>query len=111
MTAPEGRLVGAPPPANPAPAAALASYVGTYANAYYGDAEVAQKDGRLVLKLGPAGATFPLSHWDGDTFVLSPSSENAPPGSISTAKFSRGVPATLAVEYLDQDGLGTFTRK
>lgn len=111
MSAPEGRLVGAPAPANPAPAANLTAYAGTYANAYYGDAEVALKDGRLVLKLGPAGVAFPLSHWDGDTFVFSPSSENAPPGSISTAKFGRGNPATLAIEYLDEDGLGTFTRK
>jgi CubicO group peptidase (beta-lactamase class C family) len=111
MTAPEGRLVGAPPPANPAPAANLTAYAGTYANAYYGDADVALKDGRLVLKLGPAGVTFQLSHWDGDTFVFSPSSENSPPGSISAAKFTRGNPATLAVEYLDEDGLGTFSKK
>jgi CubicO group peptidase (beta-lactamase class C family) len=111
MMAPEGRLVGAPPPANPAPAATLASYAGTYANAYFGDAEIALKDGRLALKLGPAGVTFPLTHWDGDVFVFSPSSENSNPGSISTATFTRGNPATLKVEYLDEDGLGTFSKK
>lgn len=111
MMAPEGRLVGAPPPASPTPAADLATYAGTYANDYYGDADVSLHDGRLALKLGPAGTVLPLSHWNGDVFVFSPRSENANAGSISAATFTRGKPATLAIEYLDGDGLGTFVRK
>lgn len=111
MMAPTGRLVGAPPPANPARAADLASYAGIYANDYFGDADVSLKDGKLALKLGPAGLSFPLAHWDGDVFVFSPRSENANPGSISMATFSRGNPATLKIEYLDENGLATFTRK
>ena len=38
MEVPFGSLVGKQPPANPAPAAPLASYVGTYANDYWGPA-------------------------------------------------------------------------
>lgn len=111
MMAPTGRLVGAPTPANPKPAADLTAYAGTYASAYYGNADVAKSGNSLVLKLGPAGVTYPLRHWDGDVFVFSPMSENANPGSISTATFTRGKPATLAIEYLDGEGLGTFTKE
>ena len=53
MEKPVGSLVGKQPPANPAPAAPLASYVGTYDNDYWGPARVTEKDGKLQLALGP----------------------------------------------------------
>ena len=43
---PVGSLVGQQPPANPAPAAPLSTYVGTYTNDYWGPATVTEKDGR-----------------------------------------------------------------
>ena len=52
MEQPTGSLVGQKPPANPAPAAPLASYVGTYNNDYWGPARVTEKDGKLQLALG-----------------------------------------------------------
>ena len=52
MEEPTGSLVGQKPPANPAPAAPLSSYVGTYDNDYWGPARVTEKDGRLQLALG-----------------------------------------------------------
>jgi CubicO group peptidase (beta-lactamase class C family) len=106
LVAPVGSLVGQAAPANPAPAKSLADYAGTYANAFYGPATVTQKDGGLVLAMG-MGKTFPLTHWDGDTFTFKLDTENAPPGSISKATFAS---RKLTLEYYDDDGMGTFTR-
>jgi CubicO group peptidase (beta-lactamase class C family) len=113
MSAPVGRLAGAEPPAAPAPAAAEMDYVGTYDSDYFGPAEVAAGDGgELVLTLGPARAAFPLTHWTGDTFVLTPRGEDAPDGSRSAVTFVRegGHAVAMTVEFLDENGLGTFRR-
>lgn len=105
LVAPVGSLVGQPAPADPAPAKRLADYVGTYANAYYGPARITEQNGSLVLAMG-VGKTFPLTHWDGDTFMFKLDTENAPPGSISKATFHG---RQLNLEYYDE-GMGTFIR-
>jgi CubicO group peptidase (beta-lactamase class C family) len=107
MDKPEGSLVGRQAPVNPAPARPLDGYVGEYANPYWGPAKVAVSNGVLQLSLGPRGDTFPLSHWDGDTFTFMLQGENAPPGTISKATFAGN---DLTLEYFDRDKLGTFTR-
>jgi CubicO group peptidase (beta-lactamase class C family) len=107
MEKPVGSLVGQQPPASPAPAAPLQSYVGTYNNDYWGPATVTEKDGTLTLSLGPRGDTFGLTHWDGDVFTFGMITENAPPGTISKATFAGN---KLTLEYYDQHGTGTFVR-
>ncbi|MBW0011779.1 serine hydrolase [Mycobacterium sp.] len=107
MNNPEGSLAGKQPPADPAPARPLGDYVGVYANNYWGPATVTDRDGALQLSLGPQNRSFPLAHWDGDTFTFALTDENAPPGTTSKATFS---PNTLNLEYFDSDRLGTFTR-
>jgi hypothetical protein len=109
---PVGDLAGAALPKNPRPAQKLASYVGTYKNPYF-DAGTVQVEGdHLVLVLGPRQMKFPLTHWDGDTFAISPGGENAPEGSVSSVKFTGqgGHPGSMTVEYLNANGLGIFTR-
>ena len=106
MEQPTGSLVGQKPPANPAPAAPPASYVGTYNNDYWGPARVTEKDGKLHLALG-AKLDVPLDHWDGNIFTYSWVSENSPPGTISKATFDSN---KLTLEYYDTFGKGTFTR-
>jgi CubicO group peptidase (beta-lactamase class C family) len=106
MEKPVGALVGAPKPTNPAPPAALSSYVGTYDNPYWGPARVTERDGALLLAIGPK-LIVPLEHWDGNVFTFAFVAENSPPGSISKATFDGG---KLTLEYYDQDGMGTFTR-
>jgi Domain of unknown function (DUF3471) len=106
MEKPMGSLVGQKPPANPAPAAPLSSYVGTYHNDYWGPARVTEKDGRLQLELGTK-LNVPLDHWDGNAFAYSWVSENSPPGTISKATFDG---PKLTLEYYDELGKGTFTR-
>jgi CubicO group peptidase (beta-lactamase class C family) len=107
IDAPLGTLVGAKPPDRPVPAKPLSGYVGSYANDYYGPATVVEKDGALLLSVGPRGYTFPLTHWDGDEFTFSFISENSPPGSVSRATFAGD---KLTLEYFDDDKMGTFTR-
>jgi len=104
---PDGTLVGQQPPANPAPARPLGDYLGVYANDYWGPAIVTERDGALQLAMGPKNPTFPLTHWDGDTFTFPLTDENAPAGTISKATFAGN---TLSLEYFDSDKLGTFTR-
>ncbi|MCV7366500.1 serine hydrolase [Mycolicibacterium duvalii] len=106
MEKPVGSLVGARPPAQPAPPAPLADYVGQYSNTFWGPARVRETDQGLELALGPK-FVVPLKHWDGDVFTFSFVSENAPPGSVSKATFDGD---WLTLEYFDQDGKGTFTR-
>jgi hypothetical protein len=106
MDAPVGTLVGKQPPANPAPAAGLSSYVGTYNNDYWGPARITEADGKLQLAIGPK-LTAPLQHWDGNTFTFSFVTENAPPGTISKATFDGD---KLTLEYYDAEGKGIFTR-
>ncbi len=106
MDKPEGSLFGKQPPANALRPRPLNTYVGEYANPYWGPAKVTEVNGALQLSLGPRGV-FPLSHWDGDTFTLTLQSENAPPGTISKATFNGNA---LTLEYFDSDKLGTFTR-
>jgi hypothetical protein len=107
---PEGSLVGQQPPANPAPARPLSDYLGVYASDYWGPAVVTERDGVLQLALGPKNQTYPLAHWDGDTFTFGLATENAPTGTISKAVFSGFPGATLNLEYYDSNKLGTFTR-
>jgi CubicO group peptidase (beta-lactamase class C family) len=107
MDKPEGSLVGRQPPVNPAPAKPLDTYTGDYANPYWGPAKVSRADGALQLSIGPRNDTFPLTHWDGDTFTFTLQNENAPPGTISKATFAGN---ELTLEYYDRNKLGTFTR-
>ncbi|MGW3622127.1 serine hydrolase [Streptomyces sp. NPDC000880] len=102
------------PPANPKPARADGAYTGTYESAYYGKLVVtAGQEGQdgLTLQLGPKPMRFRLTHYDGDTFSFATTGENAV--GLTGVTFTvgdRGPAAKVRVEYLDQDGLGTFTR-
>jgi CubicO group peptidase (beta-lactamase class C family) len=58
-----------PAPSRPAAPAALASYVGSYHNLYYGDVQIELQQGRLVMRLPPRGAYYELSHWQANTFT------------------------------------------
>ena len=114
LSAPQGSLVGAEPPADPAPAQAAGAYVGAYDNSYFGLAHVVEVDGGLVLRLGPEPAGFAMQHWDGDTFVIHPLTENQPEGSVSRVDFAAqgpGATMRMRIEMLDENGLGGFLRQ
>ncbi|MBC01013.1 MAG: serine hydrolase [Rhodobacteraceae bacterium] len=111
LNAPAGSTVGKTPPANPEPSAPLEDLVGRYVSAYFGEAQVDLVEDALVLTLGPSGQTFDLTHWSGNSFVFPVFNEERPYGSRSTVTFDlSGEPASMQVEFLNDTGLGTFTR-
>lgn len=100
---PFGDLAGKTPPENPAPPSQpLASYAGSYGNAYYGAAQIALgADGQtLELVMGPAAVHYALRHWDGDEFAFDINSEDASPGSVSALAFT---PQGMQIEYFSKD--------
>jgi CubicO group peptidase (beta-lactamase class C family) len=107
MVRPFGELVGKQRPASPSPPRPLLSYIGSYANDYWGPATVVETGGTLTVSLGPRSDSYQLKHWDGDEFVFDVTSENAPPGSVSKAVFDGD---RLTLEYFDSDTMGTFIR-
>ncbi|WP_244165126.1 serine hydrolase [Rhodococcoides fascians] len=99
------------PPASTTPAREPSSYVGTYTSPFYGTAEVTAEGDELVLKLGKElQSSYPLTHYDGDTYWFEPVGENASGPTGAEFALTPGAPTTLTVEYLDPLGLGTFTR-
>jgi hypothetical protein len=99
------------PPARKSPALALGCYAGAYRNDYFGDLEVVEKDGGLILRLGPKGTSFALGHYDRDAFLYQPMGENAGGPSGVTFLIGPDRQATrVVVENLDIHGQGTFIR-
>ncbi|MDK3016320.1 serine hydrolase [Pseudodonghicola flavimaris] len=116
VSAPVGSLVGVPRPTAPAPAQPDSVYVGRYGNGYFGPAIVTARDGGLRLHLGPQdhGQDLAMEHWDGDTFIVHPFTENQPAGSISRIDFlpdGTGALSVLRIEHLDDLNLGLFERE
>lgn len=110
LTAGAGDLAGQEAPSAPAPAQDLSAYIGDYSNDYFGTLSITESDDGLVGALGPDGQyQFPLTHWDGDTFAFTPTGENAPNGSQSSALFDPDA-GTVTVNFFDNFGLGTWQR-
>lgn len=107
MEQPVGSLVGAQPPANPAPPPPLPALAGTYNNDFWGPAKVTEAGDTLGLQVGPRGDVWPLTHWDGNVFTFSFVSENSPPGSVSKATFDGN---RLTLEYFDEEHNGVFVK-
>lgn len=99
------------PPTRPTPALAPTAYVGKYENDFFGDIEVAEESGALVLRMGPKPLEFPLTPWDRDVFVYQPVGEMA--GGASGVRFSidpSGRADRVLIENLDVYGQGAFRR-
>lgn len=97
-----------------APSAALknAAYVGTYSNDLYGNVLIVESGGGLSLIEGPGKMTFPLKHYDRDTFTFLPPGENSPGVSgVTFAVGANGEATNVTVEYLNENGQGVFHRE
>lgn len=113
LMSPVGDLVGVKSPRRPAPSASPNALVGTYRNRYYGSAVISRHGRSTTMALGPKHqCTFTLNHWDGNTFSFVPTGENAPAGSLSSAKFavSHGKASTVTLQFFDAQKHGTWTR-
>lgn len=98
-------------PKNPTAALSLSTYAGKYANDFFGPIEVVERQGTLVLHLGPKPEKFTMRHWDRDTFIYQPSGENAI--GTSGVRFSvapEGKADRVLIENLNIHGQGTFVR-
>ncbi|MFJ8085732.1 serine hydrolase [Streptomyces sp. NPDC096205] len=96
------------PPSDAAPGKDADAYTGTYESDYYGRAQVvAGEDDTLTLRLGPKPQSYRLTHYDGDTFSFRTAGENAV--GLTGVTFTPDG-KSFTVEYLDAEGLGTFTR-
>jgi CubicO group peptidase (beta-lactamase class C family) len=107
------RLAGKQPPADPDAPRPARAYAGTYRSDFYGLLVITATSDELTMRLGPAGReqSFQLSHFDGDTFSYEPRGESAT--GISAVSFRGGTssgPRKVNVEFLDDSGLGDFTK-
>src|SRR5437763_306608 len=99
-------------PASPAPALKNSAYVGRYTNDYFGGIAIVEKDGGLAIVEGPKNKTFPVKHYDRDTFTYETEGENAVGNSGITFTIGPdGKAAQVVVENLNVRGEGTFKRE
>ena len=99
------------PPASIAPALKNASYLGKYANDFFGDIAIVEKDRGLAIVEGPKKLTFPLTHYDRDTFTYDTTGENAVGRSgVTFTMGPNGQAIQVVVENLNAHGVGTFKR-
>jgi CubicO group peptidase (beta-lactamase class C family) len=100
----------ATPPANAAPPRPDSTYVGTYANDYYGEIFVVATNGGLGLQIGPSHKEFELRHYDADTFSYVPIVEQARSGVVFTVPAGTPAASQVTIELLKEEGFGDFTR-
>src|SRR5437870_4923349 len=98
-------------PASPAPASKNSAYLGRYTNDYFGDISIIEKDSGLAIVQGPKNKTFPMKHYDRDTFTYETEGENAVGRSGITFTIGPDGKATqVLVENLNVCGEGVFKR-
>jgi CubicO group peptidase (beta-lactamase class C family) len=99
------------PPGSPSPASKNSAYLGRYTNDYFGDVSVVEKNGELAIVQGPRNKTFPMQHYDRDTFTYETEGENGVGRSgISFTIGPDGKATQVLVENLNVRGEGTFKR-
>jgi CubicO group peptidase (beta-lactamase class C family) len=97
------------PPASPAPALKNSAYLGRYTNDFFGDITIIEKDGGLAIEQGPKNKTFPMKHYDRDTFTYETEGENAVGRTgVTFTVAPNGKAAQVVVENLNVRGEGTF---
>jgi CubicO group peptidase (beta-lactamase class C family) len=100
------------PPASATPALKNSAYAGKYTNDYFGDISIVERDGGLAIVQGPKNKTFPMKHYDRDTFTYETGGENAVGRSgVTFTVGPDGNAAQVLVENLSVRGEGTFKRE
>lgn len=99
------------PPASPAPASKNSAYLGRFTNDFFGDISIIEKDSGLAIVQGPKNKTFPMKHYDRDTFTYETEGENAVgPSGITFTIGPDGNATQVVVENLNVRGEGSFRR-
>jgi hypothetical protein len=97
------------PPDSPSPALPNSTYVGRYSNDFFGEIEVIETANGLAIVEGPEKRTFPLAHFDRDTFTYETEGENAV--GVTGVTFTIGSnrkAASVVVGNLNARGQGIF---
>ncbi len=89
--------------------------IGTYESDFSGTMRVVERNGGLVMLLGPQSMAFPLEHWTGDTFAYDTVGENASGRqavtfTVSGSRASEVTVTDLNDAYGADAGLGVFRR-
>src|SRR5437773_11632124 len=98
-------------PASPAAALKPETYAGTYQNDFFGEIPVSEQGVELAMIIGPRNKSFPMQHYDRDTFTYQTEGENAV--GLSGVTFTVGADGKateMTVENLNIHGEGTFKR-
>src|SRR5436189_1011012 len=99
------------PPASSASALKNSAYVGRYANDFFGHLSIIEKDSGVAIVEGPKNKTFPMKHYDRDTFTYETEGENDVVRSGITFTIGPdGKAAQVLVENLNVRGEGVFKR-
>ena len=101
------------PPDDPFPPMPLAKYVGDYLNDVYGEINIAERSGGLVLTIGPKRVEMYLTPWNRDTFSVSWPfyGEVGDPGMFTWFEADiEGTVTSVTVSLLNEDGCGVFQR-
>src|SRR5438874_5667564 len=99
-------------PASPAAALKPETYAGTYQNDFFGEISVSEQGGALAMIIGPRNKSFPMQHYDRDTFTYQTEGENAV--GLSGVTFTVGADGKaieMSVENLNIHGEDTFKRR
>jgi hypothetical protein len=101
------------PPEDALPAMSLQKYVGDYQNAVYGQINISEKGGGLVLSIGPNKVEMYLTSWNRDTFsIYWPFyNDSSDPGGFALFQADpEGMVTSVTVNLLNEDGCGVFER-
>jgi CubicO group peptidase (beta-lactamase class C family) len=97
-------------PKNISPALPLASYVGTYHNALYGEARVQIERNELLLIIGKSQQKFSLNQWDRDIFQFQWPFVEEEGSKVMFFPDDTGNIMTMRLEILSKEGVGDFKK-
>lgn len=101
------------PPKDPKPGPMPSALVGTYVNDYFQKATIESMENGFRLIINPCGKenTYRLSHRDGNVFFFPEDNSVVYLSSLLFIPAKAGTePAAIKIEFLDGNGLGTFTK-
>jgi len=101
------------PPEDPLPPMPLEEYAGNYRNAVYGQINITEKNGGLVLTIGPNKVEMHLTPWNRDTFSIYWPFYNdlSEPGGFALFEADpKGAVTSVTINLLNEDGCGVFER-
>lgn len=88
----------------------LTNYTGMYHNLIYGDANVREENGSLVLVIGKNKTALNLKHWDRDIFTLTWLPFEVEPLKVFFSLDEHGKVAKMQIDLLTKEGSGDFEK-